>query len=121
MSQFRAQFIPVQIELLMSAATMLFTPSFHRRPVKIFEDHGQQYFVSDVQLDVLGNPVWVIARPVREVELAEATWTYRVDNKKVGFAPVAHGLPKYFYDFENNLALMLSLDHADGNKLQEVG
>ena len=121
MSQIRARFIPVSLEELMSAATMLFTPGLHKRPVKIFEDHGQQYFVSDVQLDVLGSPVWVIGRAVQQVEVHDATWKYRIENKLVGFSPVIHEGPKYFYDFENPFALALGLDHAESNGLREVG
>lgn len=120
MSLIRARFIPVSLEELMSAATMLFTPGLHKRPVKIFEDHGQQYFVSDVRLDVLGNPVWVIGRTVQQVEVLAATWKYRIENKLIGFSPITHEDPKYFYDFENPFALALALDHAESNGLREV-
>lgn len=90
-----ARFVPVDIHRLRSAATMLFTPGFHARPVALFELGDCQYFVCEVAMSLGGEPVWVRILPT-DRSGAPTRWTYHRKTGKDRYLQGDHR-PVYLY------------------------
>lgn len=105
-----ARFVPQTAPQLMSAATMLFTPAYHSRPVALFKLGDAQLYVTEVSLSPLGDPVWVRLLPADATPIG-GKWVYHRPKAKERFISGMFE-PVYLFEDGNPLALEAAMSDA---------
>ena len=106
------RFLAQPREYLRSAATMLFSPGFHARPVKLFLLDAMRLVIREVSLNAELEPIWVRGEICRPEPLTVATWIWQKrDGSREGFSPLGKGIT-YLYDDQETYALGSALIDA---------